>query len=114
MTSTTPPPQQPGPITDLSNSNKKFEDPIKSAVSSHTAPTQTTRVDHEEVTLPQPCQGLESTAHMNLPFTMERYLDEPPKAGGPTCGLINRSRHQNILNILSLVDKEFEEGETRK
>jgi len=67
-------------------------------------------------THPQPSQASEcasSPTTVGNPLSaLQRYLDEAPKDGGPTCGLRYGSEHQDILNILALVDFEFGEGKT--
>ena len=62
----------------------------------------------------QPCEALEPAKQNNLPFIMERYLNENPNTGGATYDLVHGSGHRNVLNVLTLVDAEFGEVKSPK
>jgi len=100
---------QPGPAADNSNDNSEgLASPIDFPSNAVTINTTSTK----EVTHLRPYQAPDSPKTGNPPFAMQRYLDETPRAGGPTCGLVYRPGHQDILNALALVDFEF--GEEKK
>ena len=101
MANSTRAPQQPGAAASPPIDNKEFED---STQPSNAVPVKATSV--EKVNRLQPYQTQESD-NIELPFAMERYLDETPNAGGATYGLVHGSGHHNVFDVLAVVDTEF-------
>ena len=100
MTNTTRAPQQLGPTADPPNDSKD------STQLPNTIPVHVKATSVKKVNRILPYQALEP-GNIELPLTMERYLDEAPNAGGATYCLVGGSRHRNVLDVLAAVDAEF-------
>lgn len=108
MTNTTCKHEQLGPTAGIGHSS----DNAKGLTSPLNMPSNTTikTTSAKEATHLQLCQAKGHSSTDDLPFAIQRYLDETPKDDGPICGLGYGPGHQDILNVLALVDFEFGEG----